>query len=298
MTGLMVGAALFLPHEAFAEKNEPSEELESKKAVVEIQKPDNEAQAKMSEKAVTVQAAIPAKQDKAKSLEKTNLVVTEPAKKNKIQPANTNALKNASQKQVNALQNLPEQAKGHLKTAIKKTEKAARKLTSPKVNTDNKGQNKKEQVVTKNDNKSVKPKEDKKIKTIYQPEKPNKTSDDGVDFLKSKKGIPSNPLVSQSPLKEKAPVPASKEEIPDVNQVLNSAQRTSQSGGQAPDRVNNGVMTISLLDKWFVEWNKFYQNNLAVSFLSRESLMNSQWVNAPPSPPPQNALLVETVNRS
>lgn len=96
---------------------------------------------------------------------------------------------------------------------------------------------------------------------------------------------------------EKGNAPAGKEEIPHVDQAINPIQRSNSSGGQSTDRVSTGLSTISLLEKWF-EWNKYDELKLVQPYHSRYALMNTQWVNAPPSPPPQKAPFLKNVNRS
>jgi hypothetical protein len=293
----MVGA-FFLPNNAFAANNEPSEEQGSKKAAVQVQKPEKSIafQANISEKAANVRTATPVKPEKAKSLEKPSVVEPEPANINKAKE-NKN---NASQKENKVPKDLPEQAKGHLKTAIKNTEKVARGLVSPKEKQENKGQAKKKQTTIANEKKSANGhKKDKTIIVTLNNEYHNQIVDseiNGNDVIESKQDIASKPVVSDSPIKGNTP--PSKEKVPDFTKVINQTQRASSSGAHAPDRVGNGLTTISFLDKWFVEWSRTYREQLVLPNFFRDVLMNSQWVNAPPSPPPQIALLVEYVNRS
>jgi hypothetical protein len=293
----MVGA-FFLPNNAFAANNEPSEDPGSKKAAVQVQKPEKPitVKANISEKAAAVRTATPVKPEKAKSLEKPNVVDPEPANINKAKE-NKN---NSSQKEDKVLKDLPEQAKGHLKTAIKNTEKAARGLGSPKEKQENKGQDKKKQNTIQKDRKSAdEPKKVEEIDEVINQDYHNELVGSKIDetnFSTINQDIASKPLVSDSPIKENTP--SSEEKVPDFTQVLNQTQRASSTGAQAPDRVGNGLTTISFLDKWFVDWSKTYQNHLVLPNFFRDVLMNSQWVNAPPSPPPQSALLVQTVNRS
>ena len=90
--------------------------------------------------------------------------------------------------------------------------------------------------------------------------------------------------------------PANKEEIPKVSQ-LNQTQRSNNTGGQSNDRVSNGLSNVSVLDKWF-EWSNYFEIKFDQSYISRQDLLNTQWVNAPPAPPPQKAPLLTNVTRS
>jgi hypothetical protein len=76
--------------------------------------------------------------------------------------------------------------------------------------------------------------------------------------------------------------------MPTVKLAINPMPRSNSSGAQSNDRVNLGLNTITMLDKWF-EWNKYVEINLVQPYITRYALMNHQWVNAPPSPPPQAA---------
>jgi hypothetical protein len=109
----------------------------------------------------------------------------------------------------------------------------------------------------------------------------------------SKEVVTKSNSVVQEPLK----APASKEEIPKVNQMTNQTQRTNSSGGQSNDRVSQGSSNVSLSDKWF-EWKHYVEIKLVQPYLSRLALMNTQWVNAPPAPPPQKAPLLTHATRS
>lgn len=93
-------------------------------------------------------------------------------------------------------------------------------------------------------------------------------------------------------------VPVGREEIPVVDQTGSSSQRLNHSGsGQTNDRIGQGNAFGSPLDKWFM-WFKYNEMKLVQSYQSRYTVRNTQWENAPPSPPPQEALFLKTVTRS
>jgi hypothetical protein len=297
ISGLLVGAALFLPEDAFAEKNELSGQQNVPKASVQeitsVEKDDK-----------AVQNDVQAKAENAKPLVK-KVVVPENAKKTQDraskQPAQKPLPPDPTKKAAEALQKLPEQAKGNVNSVLKNTEKAVKAPSSKKVAA---GQEKKELVKKKST----------PIKVVDQPTLPSLPLKNDVNknsqftklvYINEPKGehshaskigkeSPSEPLLPQPFNKGKAP--SSQEEIPDVSQVMNP-KRTSHSGGKSQERVSNGLSTINFLDKWF-EWNQFYELQFVQPYLSRYALMNNQWVNAPPAQPPQVAPLLETVNRS
>lgn len=285
ISGLMVGAALFLPGNAFAEKNEHSGQQNSEKA--------------------TEQATVPEHAVNGKSQRKT-VVVPEPASKNqsgvkqessKIPPPQAASQKPAAVHQ----KKLPDQAKNNAPTSLKKTEKVIKAPSSEK------------DAAAQGKNKWLKPTSkiaigDSALKSLHNTDTDMKNQAQSERFVNKRehKEGGSNVSVSEKdnssvtfvrePKKE-GKVPAGKEEIPAVNQGTTPTQRTNNSGGSPSDRVSSGLTTIGLMDKWF-EWNKYFEIKLVQPYLSRYALMNNQWVNAPPSPPPQKAPLLETVNRS
>lgn len=284
----MVGAAMFLPGQAFAEKNENSGQQNSQKSSVQAVtsvKTDNTA----------THANVPAQAENAKSLKKT-VVVPKPAVANKgvvKQEASNNT---PPRKVVTASPNLPVQATSNEQSAIKKTKKAVKAPGSEKVTVENKsglGKNKqtfKKTVGNPLDNR------DTIVKNTQLKKLTNKTEPKGEGThlsLKRENGF--KPLVSTQ--QKKGKVPTSKQGIPDVNQMNSPTERTNSSGGKPNDRVSRGSNTISQIDKWF-EWTKNVGRKLAQPYLSRQAWMNNQWVNAPPSPPPQAAPLLKTVTRS
>jgi hypothetical protein len=114
----------------------------------------------------------------------------------------------------------------------------------------------------------------------------------GSDLSSAKKVEHFEPSLPVPP--QKGNVPASKEEIPNVDQVINPTQRLNSSGGQSNERGSQGLQTVSFLEKWF-EWNKYNEIKLVQAYFSRDKLMNNQWVNAPPSQPPQESSFI--INR-
>lgn len=274
ISGLLAGAALFLPDNALAEKNELSGQQNSVKANVHAE------QTEIEEKQVNVP-----KNEKSTA-------IPEPASKAQsgVKPEASNRVPEqaASKKTAAVSKELPDQAKSDGQAAIKKAEKAVKAPSQVKSAA--------VQAIGKN-----KPTHhdgpENSMKIVV------KTKADSPGLMKPKEGkthlsVPKQadsfePSVSGTPKK----VPTDKEKIPTANQVPNPAQRSSSSGGQSHDRMSHGFTTLGLWDKWF-EWNHHYEISFVQPYLSRYALLNNQWVNAPPAPPPQGAPLLETVYRS
>jgi hypothetical protein len=276
----MLSAAMFFPDNAFAEKNE----LRPQKGQAPASIPEHasipesapvpEAAASIPEPATI---AVPAKSEEAQSLNKT---IPEHARENQVQ-----AKQLPAQNQAVLEKGLPEQANGNIKSEVKKAENVAQ-VNVPKQAEAVQENHTVEKLAPNN---SIQDTDSEGYVEKVKPETVNHTvyvQDVDVDITESES-------VVQEPEKD----PASKEEIPKMNQVLNQSQRSNSSGGQSTDRVNQGINNLSFLDKWF-EWNDYFEIKLDQPYLSRQALMNTQWVNAPPSPPPQAAPLLTNVTRS
>jgi hypothetical protein len=261
---LMVGAAMFSPDNAFAQKNE----LRPQKGQAPASIPEQET------------IAVPAKSEEAKSMNKT---IPEHARENQVQANQLPAQNTPNQAAVE--KRLPEQASENAQSVVKKAEKVVQvdlteQAEAVQVN------HTVEKLNPKNSNQETD--SEVKVEIVVPEEVDNTVYLQGEDLDKTK---------SESVAQEPKKVPVSKEEMPKVNQAQNQTQRSNGSGGQSNDRINHGFNNISLLDKW-IEWNHCFEIKLVQPYHSRQALMNAQWVNAPPSPPPQNALLLPNVTRS
>ncbi|MFK9091917.1 hypothetical protein [Bacillus salipaludis] len=302
LPALMVGAALFLPGNAFAEKNEFNGQPNFHKEMVQANNPSEKTENPAKQVNVPTNAKdaakganIPPKNENAMTTGKP-LTVPEPARKNQ-QASNGAPKQSASQKPAaTAPKALPDQAKGN-GYGLNKTEKTVEAPGQEKQAADQEIERGLEKnkltthdVANHNADITVKDKsESTRLVPKFEPQ------GEGLD-LSNPKPFEHFELQQPVPL-EKDNVPVSKEEIPKVDQAVNPTQRSNSSGGQSNDRISSGVSTISLIDKWFV-WNKDYEMKLVQPYLSCYALMNSQWVNAPPSPPPQEAPFLKNVNRS
>lgn len=263
----MVGAAMFFPDKAFAEKNE-------------LLPQKGQAPASIPEPASITEPGtitVPAKAEGEQSLNKT---IPEHARENQAQAKQLPAQNTPNQTDLE--KSLPEQANGNAKSVVKKAEKVVQ-VNVPEQTEAVQANHTVEKLNPKNPIQDT----DREVK-VEQVKVDNNVYLKGEDLDRTK---------SESVVQEPQKDPASKEEIPKVNQVLNQTQRSNGSGGQSNDRVNHGINNLSLLDKWF-EWEHNFEIKLIQPYLSRQALMNTQWVNAPPSPPPQAAPLLTNVTRS
>lgn len=257
---------MFFPDNAFAEKNE----LRPQKGQAPTSIPEHAAIPIPAPKSEPITITEPAKSEEAKSQSKT---IPEHARDNQIQAKQVPTQITPNQSVLK--KSLPEQANENAKPEVKK----AKKVVQDNVPKQKEAIRVNRTVEKLNPKNSIQDTNRKVNNSVY-------LQDEDLDITTSKS-------VVQEPKKD----PDSKEEIPKVNQVLNQIQRSSTSGGQANDRVNHGVNNVSFLDKWF-EWNHSFDIKLVQPYLSRQALMNTQWVNAPPSPPPQAAPLLPNVTRS
>jgi len=298
----MVGAALFLPGNAFAEKNELNGQLNSishremvpaNNPSEKTENPAKQVNVPANAKSATIEVNVQAKNENAKPSGKP-VAVPEHASKNQSgvnQPASNGAPKQTVSQKPNSAtpKALPEQAKGngYGLSALEKAEKTVKAIGQAKNDASQEnGKGLEKNLLATHDaaehNVEITVK-DKSVSTslVTRIELQGKSSD--LSKPKKAESIEPQPPV---PL-EKNNASDGKEEMPKADQAINPTQRSNNSG-QSNDRVSSGLSTVSLLDKWF-EWNKDHELKLVQPYLSRYALMNTQWVNAPPSPPPQEA---------
>jgi hypothetical protein len=275
ISALLVSAAILFPDNAFAEKNELRPQKGQAPASIPEYAPIIEP-ASITEPATI---AVPAKAEQAQSLNKT---IPEHARENQAQAKQLPAQNSPNQAALE--KSLPEQANGNAKS-VKKDEKVV-PINVPEH---------REAVQANHTVEKLKPKNSiQDTDSVGKVEKVKPEKVDNIVYLQDEDlDITKSESVVHEPQKD----PASKEEIPKVNQALNQTHRSNGSGGQSNDRVNHGINNLSFLDKWF-EWNDYFEIKLVQPYLSRQALMNTQWVNAPPSPPPQKAPLLTNVTRS
>jgi hypothetical protein len=294
ISGLIVGAAMFLPSNVFAEENElsgpqnqkapgqVSPSVGSDNAVVISDVPAKE---EVIVGPAAVKTDVPAKQEA--------LMTPNPSMKNqgevKQQRSNVPPNNPDSQKSAAAAQNMHNQAKSHVQYDLNKTGKSVNKARQPEkvaaVQEHNNGLGKNKQT-PKNGSKNS------DLDYLHNSETDAKKQVQSGGLgpqgkytnLSVVKGENQSDTFLQEP-QEKSGIPSDEERIPKISQVPNPTQRTSSNGGPSNDRGSQGLSTISFLDKWFV-WNSFYENKRVQSYPSQHTWLNNQWLNAPPSPPP------------
>ncbi|MFJ5759207.1 hypothetical protein ACIQAA_08680 [Neobacillus sp. NPDC093182] len=276
ISALLVGAAMFFPDNAFADKNE----IRPQKGQAQASIPENVSIPKPVSIPEPETIAEPAKPVEAKSMNKT---IPEHARENQAQAKQLPVQDTPNQEALE--KSLPEQANANAKPEVKKADKVVQ-VNVPEQT---------EAVQANHTVEKLNPKDpiqdtdsEVKVKQVKPVKVDNSVYLQGEDLDTTK---------SESVVQGTQKDPASEEEIPKVNQVLNQTQRSNGSGGQSNDRVNYGISNLSLLDKWF-EWNHYFEIKLVQPYLSRQALLNTQWVNAPPSPPPQAAPLLTNVTQS
>ena len=290
----MVGAAMFLPDQAFAEKNDPSGLQMTPEEFVHGQSTAKSDQA--SEK------TIPVKAESAKSQEKS-IVVPNSAQSNQGGAKQQNSSRAPQKAVTHKPTALPVQAKVNMNPQAKK----------PEISVNSRGNGK--GAAIQEAKRGVVQETKASVKGTFNSDKQSLHNDtvaiNKTRITREDNWLPSQQKGSYVPLSKKessfeppvkeplkqGPIPESKEEIPKVSQMWNSSQRTNSSGGQSNDRGTQGLSTLSMMDKWF-EWNKLHDITLIQPYYSRIAWMIHQWENAPPSPPPQTAPLFETVTRS
>jgi hypothetical protein len=260
---LMLGAALFLPENALAEKSEQNgPPSHSNKAIVQTVK-NPAAPAAVAESAKPVEKTVPAPQQQAKAVKQ---VPSHAAPKAATPQAATEATKT-----------LPAQANGN-GYGLSDTKETEKPVTAPGLEKKGAVQNKDSAVGPEQPVNKPEPEVKNKVKpTKAQPQQKATDSSASVNIE------PPAPTPA-----EKDTAPSSKEKLPPVDQAPNPTQRSNNTGGSGKDRVSAGFGTTSLVDKW-IDWDKYVEMKLVQPFLTREALMNTQWVNAPPSPPPQSS---------
>lgn len=312
ISGLIVGAAMFLPGNVFAEENELSGPQNSQKAPGQVSpsvgidnaavKSDVPAKEEAIVELAAVKPDVPTKEEAivGPTAVKPNVPAKEeavaepnPAMNSqggvKQQPSKVPPNNPAIHKSAAAPQQLHDQAKGNVQSALNKTEKSVNEARDPeKVAAVEEHHNglEKNTPTPKNESGnsdlySLHNSETEVKKQVYPASFEPQGKD--TDLAVVKKENRSEPLLQES--QEKSGIPSAEEKIPKVSEVPNPTQRTGSNGGPSNDRGSQGLNTISFLDKWFV-WNPYYEIQLVQSYLSQHTWLNNQWVNAPPSPPP------------
>lgn len=272
LMGVFLGAATFLPNNAFAEKNgavgQPGPQNLAVQTLVseKIQKP------MVSEKAVPVTAE---NTNKSQGGAVQNSL-TNPS------PQHTVPVKSVTKSQNQKNMGI-DKAVPSLETNIKTGES-----TKPAAKVNDTGQTgppKPNYVTNKLPEipKSIHSKQtDSKVETYSQPPGVHTKSDNFTEDTDLT-------LVQKPPIDEENKTPSNSRKIPwDIEVMNNPPQRTQSFGGQSNDRFSPGGGTISFIANWF-NWDEYFALNLGQIYSSRQAKFCHQWINAPPFPPPKAA---------
>ena len=268
ISGLMVGAALFLPDNVFADKNEQSGSLKAT-AQVDIKVNKANVQIGAGPKSNAGKSAKPAEKVNAqKASLKANANASEVTAKAKVQ-GEKDSLKLSSKSAY---------APGKLKQSTEERKVLPDHVNAAKTNGKKIGHEKaKDQkdtdLVMKDDEGSQR--NDRDLESKVQKTEPTKGNVSPV--LKTNRD--SRSLAGEEP--EHDTVGPEK-----VDPMTTQPQRTNHAGGPSTDRLSNGGNLITMLDKWFM-MNSSYEVDLVHPFVSKLTWLYNQWVNAPPSPPPK-----------
>ncbi|RSD24017.1 hypothetical protein [Mesobacillus subterraneus] len=268
ITGFIAGAVMLVPDLAFAEKGNNAGKSE------QVALPDKAVNGLPGEKS-------PNRQQQVKKPEVQMQVQKKPVNQRPVQAKPPT--------------NPADAAKSNGKApSIKKNEKAAQPSKATRVSKAKPNQPKK---TTKTSNKSA-------LKSIHNEveyatnttritpglkDKVELQKDSTVTPVIEKKTVTVSPVIKPSHEKKDHQESSSKNEgYPKGDNLPNPPSRSKASGGPSGDRTSFGNTSTSFTDKWFI-WNESYYLTLIQPYTSRIVIYRSQWVNAPPSPPPLQA---------
>jgi restriction endonuclease len=281
----MVGAALLLPNQAFAEKNELPAQKEQKASVQEVIKES------VNEKKVVISGK------NTEILKKTvnipnadHFSKAEPSLKANTGQAISSHKTGAKIKTLSEKTNNIVQSVAKVKDKIGKAtglEKGGPKSSKEVLTIDKKTADKVK--LNKNEQQSIPHNANTLAVGAGEIKESTKT------FI-AEKNTYSKKVVMKTPKKENR-VPTKPKENPASKVALNPSPQTNPSAGKSKDRLNHsGLSSTSTVDKW-MEWNNIYETNLILPYVSWIAMMSNQWMNAPPSPPPQESSLLIRINR-
>ncbi|ESU32357.1 hypothetical protein G3A_11885 [Bacillus sp. 17376] len=270
ITGFIVGAAMLIPDLAFAEKGANAGNPQKPVTAEQVTLPDKAENAQTSGKTPGEPAV------KNQPVQKP--VVQKPAQaKQKDKPADAGkSNKKAQSFKKNEKAALPQKAKALINDKSKQVKH--------KTMHSNKQSNKDALQSIHNKGHHVKETQ-RRSPGLKEKVEPSKESAVTPSFVK---------VTAKTASKETPPVKndgndsSKNERYPKGDNIPNPPSRTKASGGPSSDRTSYGNASTFINDKWFV-WDESFNLNLKQPYTSRVAVFQSQWVNAPPSPPPLKA---------
>jgi hypothetical protein len=268
ITGFIAGVAMLIPDIAFAEKGSNAGNPQKPVAAEQVTLPDKAENAKTSEKTPAepavknhpVQKPVVQKPAQAKPKEKPADAVKSNGKAPSLKKNEKTGLPQKAKALINEKS---KQAKHKTKHSDKPSNKDALKSIH------NKGNYVKE---TKRRSPGLKEKVEPSMESAVTP-----------SFVTAKTASKKTP-----PVKNDEKDSSKNERYPKGDNMPNPPSRTKASGGPSSDRTSYGNTSTFMNDKWFV-WEASFNLNLLQPYTSRVAVFQSQWVNAPPSPPPLKA---------
>jgi hypothetical protein len=271
ITGFIAGAAILMPDIAFAEKGPDDKKPEQPLTAVQPTLPDKAENAKTSEKT----PAEPAVQKHQVQLKPVNdkpaqaKIVVKPAEVGKSNGKAQSFIRNEKAAKANLTKKSPQEKRDSAKDIANHSNKQLKKAAVKSIH---------------NESEYAK---DTKRKSPGLKEKVEPSQDSTVTPVSKKRTVTVES--GQAPPSERDERDSSqKESSPKRENVPNLPSRTKTSGGSSSDRTSNGNTSTAFSDKWFV-WDEYFNVNLLHPFTSHVAVYRSQWVNAPPSPPPLQA---------
>jgi hypothetical protein len=270
ITGFIAGAAMLVPDIAFAEKGSNAGKPQKPVAAEQVTLPDKAENAKTSEKKPSEPAV------NNQPVQKP--VIKKPAQaKPKEKPAD--AVKSNRKAQ-----------------SLKKSEKAALpQKAKALINEKSKQAKHKKTHSNKTSNKDALKSIHNKSDYVKETQRRSPGLKDKVEPSKESAATPSVVKATAKTASKKTPPvkndekdSSKNERYPKGDNIPNPPSRTKASGGPSSDRTSYGNSSTFINDKWFV-WDESFNLNLLQPYTSRVAVFQSQWVNAPPSPPPLKA---------
>jgi hypothetical protein len=270
ISGFIAGAALILPDIAFAEKGPTTGKADPPKTAVQDNLPVQTENGNAPDKA-SAESAVKGQPVGKPGLVKDKPVVAKPHAK-PIPAAN-----------------------GKVQSSLKKNGNSS-KGTLPKA-----ANVQKQSQVKKPPMQSHVAKQKAAVKSIHINEEYAKETTRVSPGLKDKLELSQEP--AQKPVSKKKPAPrvivqkppvknpeqdSSHDERYPKRDLPNPPSRTKASGGPSSERTSYGNASISFSDKWFF-LDPYFNLIASQIYTSRVAVYRSQWVNAPPSPPPLEA---------
>lgn len=265
ITGFIAGAAMLVPDMAFAEKGENPGKGPQPAAAEQANVPDKENNVRISEKS----PAQPAKQNQPVQKQMVQKPIQTKPKETPGDAVKVKSNASSSKKDQKALQ--PKKTKASTTDKPNQVNHKQKHSNNPLKSIHNKDQYAKET--------------ERRSPVLEEKVEPPKESNEIPAIVKKAAKTVS---MKMPPEKKDEDDPSQNERYPKGDNLPNPPSRTKASGGPSGDRTSYGNTNNFLSDKWFY-WDVTFQLNLLQHFTSRVAFFQSQWVNAPPSPPPLKA---------